>query len=90
MSREADNCNCNCGQEGGKDLIQYPSAENDFHLHSMVPISQFFQLLITVSDVVEFDEILCEVNWPKINQFFCYKPCEIPTVSLDHIYFFRF
>ena len=39
-------------------MIRDPPAENDVYLHSMVAIGQFSQNLITVSDVVEFDEIL--------------------------------
>ena len=63
-------------------MIQDPPAENDVHLHSMIAIGQFSQHLITVGDVVEFDEILGEVNRAKVNQLVCYESCEISTVSL--------
>ena len=68
-------------------MIQDPPAENDVHLDPMVAIGQFSQHLITVGDVVKFDEILGEVNGAKVNQLVCYEPCEISTVSLDHILF---
>ena len=44
-------------------MIQDPSAENDVHLDPMVAIGQFSQHLITVGDVVEFDEILGEEEY---------------------------
>ena len=77
----------NCWQECCKDLIQDPPTENDVNLHSMITIRQFSQHIITVSDVVEFDEILGKINRPKVNQFVCYKSRKISTVPLLHIFF---
>ena len=68
-------------------MIQYPPAENDVHLHSMITIGQFFKHLITVCDVVEFDEILREINCPKVNQLVNYEPGKVSTISLDQISF---
>ena len=68
-------------------MIHDPSAKNNVYFHSMIAIGQFSQHWITVSDVVEFDEILGEVNWSKINKLVSYEPCKISTISLDQILF---
>ena len=68
-------------------MIQYPPAEYDVHLHSMITIGQFFKHLVTVCDVVEFNEILREINRPKVNQLVSYEPGKISAISLDQILF---
>ena len=46
--------------------------------------------MITVSDIVEFDEILGKINRPKVNNFVCYESREISTVSLLYIILINF
>ena len=67
-------------------MIQYPPAENDVNLHSMITIGQFSKHLITVGDVVKFNEILGEINCPKVYQLVSYEPGKISTVALDQIF----
>ena len=76
------------GQEGGEDLVEEPSAQNEVDPDPVKPVGRLPQGVLLVGDVVADHKILGEIDGAQVVELLGEQPREIPAVALRVLIYF--
>ena len=79
---ESNNADGQCGQEGGEDLVEEPSAQNKVYPDPVKPVGGLPQGVLLVGDVIADHKILGQIDGAQVVELLGEQPREVAAVAL--------